>query len=170
MQAGFGLLIMDVMPIFMIIALDIIITMCFSINCSIVICSPIVCVLSREKPLVKTMTWGSIFYLIIFRSKTETPKIPCCNLFTFTLFCTFIYLLYLSLSYLILASDREEIDNPFYRVGCKYLFVYAGAIIEDLCVPPTGLIPWFLTEGNTYIYFAASPFSLQGKNQRKLKK
>ena len=26
------------------------------------------------------------------------------------------------------------------------------------------------TEGNTYLNFAASPFSLQGKNQRKLKK
>jgi hypothetical protein len=34
---------------------------------------------------------------------------------------------------------------------------------------PTGLIPWFLTEGNTYLYYAASPFPLQGKNQRKLK-
>jgi hypothetical protein len=30
-------------------------------------------------------------------------------------------------------------------------------------VPPTGLIPWFLTEGNTYLYFAASPFPLQVK-------
>ena len=33
---------MDVMPIFMIIALDIFITMRFSINCSAVICSPTV--------------------------------------------------------------------------------------------------------------------------------
>ena len=60
---------------------------------------------------------GSIFYHIIFRS--TNPKIPCCNLFTFTLFCTFTYLLYLSLSDLILASNREGIDNPFYRVGCN---------------------------------------------------
>ena len=30
-------------------------------------------------------------------------------------------------------------------------------------MPPTGLIPWFLTKGNTYLYFAASPFPLQGK-------
>ena len=41
-QAGVGLLHMDVMPIFMIIALDIIITMRFSINCLLVICSPTV--------------------------------------------------------------------------------------------------------------------------------
>ena len=38
----FGLLDMDVMPIFMIIALDIVITLRFSINCSAVICSPTV--------------------------------------------------------------------------------------------------------------------------------
>ena len=42
MQAGVGLLDMDVMPMFMIIALDVIITMHFSINCSAVICSPTV--------------------------------------------------------------------------------------------------------------------------------
>ena len=40
MQEGVGLLVTDVMPIFMIIALDIIITMRFSINCSVVICTP----------------------------------------------------------------------------------------------------------------------------------
>jgi hypothetical protein len=73
--AGFGLLVMDVMPIYMIIAFDIIITMLFSINCSIVICLPTICFLSREKPLVKTMAPGSIFYHIIFRSiKLKTQK------------------------------------------------------------------------------------------------
>ena len=39
MQNRFGLLDTDVIPIFMIISLDIIITMRFSINCSTVICS-----------------------------------------------------------------------------------------------------------------------------------
>ena len=42
MQAGVGLLDTDVMPMFMIIALDVIIIMRFSINCSAVICSPTV--------------------------------------------------------------------------------------------------------------------------------
>ena len=42
MQNRFGLLDTDVMPIFLIIALDIIITMHYSINCSAVICSPTV--------------------------------------------------------------------------------------------------------------------------------
>ena len=55
------------------------------------------------------------FYHIIFRS---------INLFTFTLFCTFTYLLYLSLSDLILASNREGIDNPFIALGASIcLFV-----------------------------------------------
>ena len=39
---GFGLLHTDVMPMFMIIALDVIIIMRFSINCSAVIFSPTV--------------------------------------------------------------------------------------------------------------------------------
>ena len=42
MQIRFGLLVTDVMPIFMIVALDIVITMHFSVNCSAVICSPTV--------------------------------------------------------------------------------------------------------------------------------
>ena len=42
MQAGVDLFNMDVMPIFMIIAVDIVITLRFSINCSTVICSPTV--------------------------------------------------------------------------------------------------------------------------------
>src|SRR3989337_2439564 len=75
MQAGVGLLVTDVMPIFIVIALDTVITMRFSINCSTVICLPTICVLSREKPLVKTMAPGSIFHHIVFRSiKPKTQK------------------------------------------------------------------------------------------------
>ena len=49
MQNRFGLLDMDVMPVFMIIALDIAITLRFSINCSAVICSPtVIFMLLRE--------------------------------------------------------------------------------------------------------------------------
>ena len=42
MKAGVGLLDMDVMPMAMIIALDIVITLHFSINCSVIICLPTV--------------------------------------------------------------------------------------------------------------------------------
>ena len=52
-----------------------IIIMRFSINCPTVICLPTVCVLSREKPLVKIMAPVSIFYHIILRStKSKTQK------------------------------------------------------------------------------------------------
>src|SRR3990170_2236501 len=87
MQAGVGLLDTDVMPIFIIIALDIVITLHFSINCSTVICSPTV--LFSFKREASSETYGprvyfSIIYFHIYKPKT--PKIPCCNLFTFILF------------------------------------------------------------------------------------
>ena len=75
MQEGVGLPVSDVMPTYMIIALDIVRTKCFTINWSTVICLPSVCSLSREKPLMKTMAHVSIFYHIIFRStKSKTQK------------------------------------------------------------------------------------------------
>ena len=74
MQNRFGLLDMDVMPICIIIALDIVITLHFSISCSTVICSPTVCFLSREKPLVKPMAPGSIFHHIFQIYKTKKTQ------------------------------------------------------------------------------------------------
>src|SRR6266496_3836752 len=84
MQNRFGLLDADMMPIFMIIALDIVITLCFSINCSAVICSPIVLfAILRE---VSSETYGPrvyfpsykfpIYYLAIFYFPIYKPKIP----------------------------------------------------------------------------------------------
>ena len=86
MKNRFGPLVTDVMPIFIIIALDIFIILRFSINCSTVICLPIVYFLSREKPVVKPMAPGSIFHHIFFQIyKLKNPKMSFCNLFTFTL-------------------------------------------------------------------------------------
>ena len=111
MQNCFGLLDTDVMPIFMIIALQIVITLRFSINCSTVICSPtVILMLSSEKPLVKHMALGSIFYHISFQS-----TFIC--IFTFPIYIIkyqkYIYLTILSLSDLTFASGLEGIDNPF---------------------------------------------------------
>jgi hypothetical protein len=58
-----GLLILDVMPIYMIIALDINMIICFFINCPTIICLPTVCYL-REKPLVNTMTFVAIYFVL----------------------------------------------------------------------------------------------------------
>ena len=96
MHAGFGLLNTDVMPIFMIIALDIVITLRFSINCSVVICSPTVLFAILREASSETYGPGSIFHHISFRSTlfaifyfpTYKPKI-------FTL--SFIYLYQISL-------------------------------------------------------------------------
>src|SRR3989337_2141454 len=68
MQNRLGLLDTDVMPIFIIIALDIVITLHFSINCSTVICSPTV--LFAFKREASSETYGPQVYFpsYIFRS------------------------------------------------------------------------------------------------------
>ena len=70
MQAGVGLLDTDVMPMFMIIALDVIIIMRFSINCSAVICSPtVIHAISREATSETSDPRVSFpYYLILFTS------------------------------------------------------------------------------------------------------
>src|SRR5215216_4499381 len=118
MQAGVGLLDTDVMPIFMIIALDIVITLRFSINYSAVICSPTVILsILREAssetygpwvyfPSYKFPSYNFSFLFIsfaIFYFPFHNPKIP--NILR--------YRLSISLSDLTFASNREGIDNPF---------------------------------------------------------
>ena len=56
------------MHIFMIIALDILITMRFTVNCSTVICSPIVIHAIMREAASETYGPGSILYHISFRS------------------------------------------------------------------------------------------------------
>ena len=68
MQNRFGLLNMDVMPMFMIIALDIVITLRFSINCLAVICSPTVLFTILREACSETYGSESIFDHISFRS------------------------------------------------------------------------------------------------------
>ena len=142
MHAGVGLLVSDVSPIYMIIALVIFITMCFSINCSTVIYLPTVCFLSREKPLVVTMAPGSIFYHIIFRSiKSKTQKYLAAIyllLFYFTLlFVLYIYLYEISL----LQVTVKGLKTPL-SCWCK-LFDCLCRYSVTCSLSPTGLIPWF---------------------------
>ena len=68
MHNRFGLLDTDVMPIFMIIALDIVITLRFSINCSVVICSPTLLFAILREASSEIYGPGSIFHHISFRS------------------------------------------------------------------------------------------------------
>ena len=136
MQAGVGLLILDVMPIYMIIVLDIVIIICFSINCPTVICLPTVAIFSREatseiygpRVYFPSYTFRSIlpiafsficfFYFQIYIIKN--PKIPCCVLFTFI--CIYQSTTILSYPYVTFWHCYPKgIDNPFNASGCKYL-------------------------------------------------
>ena len=64
MRAGVGLLVSDVMPMYMIISLNIIITMCFSINCPTIICLPIVCFLLERE--ASSETYGPQVYFLSY--------------------------------------------------------------------------------------------------------
>ena len=91
MEAAVGQLILDMVPIYMIIALDIIIIIWSFVNCPTVICSPTVCYFSWEKPLVKPTATGSsfsyicfaIYFIFTFYSDllNQNTKILCCTLF-----------------------------------------------------------------------------------------
>ena len=72
-QESVYVLVTNVMPIFMIIALDIVITLHFSINCSTVICLPTVCFLNIE---ASSETYGPRVYFpsYIFRSTNQKTQ------------------------------------------------------------------------------------------------
>ena len=100
----------------------------------------------------------------------QKPKNTSLSFIYFYFVLRFSNLLYPSLLDLILASDREGIDNPFITLGASvWLFVQVHILETCLCL----LLDWYLrsqTEGNTYLYFVASPFPVKGKTQRKLNK
>ena len=127
MENRLGLLVTDVMPIFMIIALDIIITMRFSINCSAVIYSPTVIHAILREPLVKPMAPGSILHHINFPSTSYFYRRLFCNLY-FSIYTTKIPRIFilLSLSDLTFATGREGIANPFNALVAWFLIVCAG--------------------------------------------
>ena len=110
-----------------------------------------------RKPPVKPMAPGSILHHTSFQS---------------ILFCNLTFNLYHKNTkniYLTLASGREGIDNPFIPLVAGFLFVCVGTrwLARGL------LLDWYLGSqnwGKYLCYFVASPFPLQGKNQRKLKR
>ena len=137
MQNRFDLLDTDVVPMFMIIALDIFITMHFSINCSAVICSPtVIHAIMREAtseiygPRVSFLLYCISFIIaspLLFLCSNLYNKIPK------------IFIL-LSLPDLTSASDREGIDNPFIVLVARFLIVCAGTRWLVHCL----LLDWYL--------------------------
>ena len=68
MQAGVGLLVLDVMPIYMIIALDIVIIICYSIDCPTVICLPtVILMLLREATSETYGPWVYSHHINLYR-------------------------------------------------------------------------------------------------------
>ena len=71
---------------------------------------------SQEKPLVKTMAPGSIFYHI------KILKIPCCNFILFILFCVLVIYIYQILYNLIYLNTVEGLTISL-RVGLQVFVV-----------------------------------------------
>ena len=103
-----GLLVSDVMPICMIIALDIVMALCGSINCSTVICSPTV-------------------ILAILRETSSEHYGPQGLLHTIFSALHFFTSLHFPPSDLTFANNLEGIDNPFEVLGAS-LFVFAQVL------------------------------------------
>ena len=117
MQAGVGLLVSDVMPIYMIIPRysHNYAQFCQLLNNNLFTCREYLC--SREKPLVKPMAPGSIFHHI---NLPTLSYFRCFFYFAFILLCIFITripknIILSYLSDLTLVSDRVGIDNPLSR-------------------------------------------------------
>ena len=125
MQNRFDLLDTDVMPMFMIISLDIFITMHFSINCSVVICSPTVIHAIMREATSETYGPGSLIILHLFIYIAS--RLLFYNLY-FPIYTTKIPKIFtlLSLLDLTFASDCEGIDNPFIALVARFLIVCAG--------------------------------------------
>ena len=154
------------MPMFMIIALDIVIIMLSSINCSAVICSPpVIFAILREAtsetygPWVYLLSYNLSFYFYLhLYFPIYKPKIP--KIFTLP----FIYLYQISLLQVTVKGLTTPLSRWVQVVDCLCRYSVTCAL------SPAGLIPWFSKWGKYLLYFAASPFPLQGKNQHKLKR
>ena len=159
MQAGVGLLVSNVMPIYMIIPRysHNYAQFCQLLNSNLFTHREYLC--SWEKPLVKPMAPGSIFHHI------NLPILSyfLCHFFTLHLYHKNTKNIILSyLSDLTLVSDREGIDSPFIALVARFLFVCVGA--WDLCVISYWIDTLVLKNWGKYLrYSAASPFPLQGK-------
>ena len=170
MQNRFDLLDTDVMPIFMIIAFDIFITMHFSINCSVVICSPTVihAILWEATNETYGPQVSSLLYCISFIYIAS--RLLFCNLYfpIYTREISKIFTL-LSLLDLTFASGREGIDNPFIALVARFLIVCAGIrwLVRRL------LLDWYLGSKKLreiLTLLCCITLSSSRENQRKLKR
>ena len=154
MQAGVGLWILDVMPIFMIIALDIIMIIWSSINCPTIICLPTVCYFSREKPLVKPTTPGSLSHIIclcdlfsfayIFRSIKQKIKKYLDVFYSYLFYLAFDLSIYYNLFPSVClswgAATRKGLTTPFTLRVVSSCYLCAGVVYVVLLGSSIGSI------------------------------
>ena len=166
MQAGVGLLVADVMPIYMIMPR-------YSHN------------YARFYQLLNSNLFTHRNTYAILReatSETYGPRVYFPS-YKFLIYFILQYLLsiyiikipkifilsLLSLSDLTLVSDREGIDNPFIVLVARFLFVCVGT--RDLSVVSYWIDTLVLKNWGKYLRcFATSPFPLQGKINAVLKR
>ena len=131
MQNRFGLLDTDVMPIFIIIALDIVITLHFSINCSVVICSPIVIIsILRE---ASSEIYGPRVYFTSYQFPIHIFS------FLFLLLC--------------------NLDFPFHIPKMPKILLYRLSSLSDLTLQITvkGLTTPYVTGNHGYLWDQEAP-------------
>ena len=169
MQAGVGLLVADVMPIYMIIPR-------YSHNYAqfYQLLDSNLFTHRNTYALERSHYWnlwppGLFSIILIFRQQAISIT------FYFAIFTFNIYhkntknIILSSLSNLTLVSDREGIDNPFIALVARFLFVCVGTI--DLRVASYWIDTLVLKNWGKYLrYFVASPFPLQGKTNAVLKR
>ena len=100
-----------------------------STNCPTVICLPTVCYFSREKPLVKSMTPGSILYHICFEF-----------FYLHLLFHVLSRSIYPIFHKLIYLFTMEGLTTPLTRRVASICYLCAGTVYIVLLGSPTGSI------------------------------
>ena len=123
----------------MIIAMNNVKTMHFSINCPTVICLPTVCYYYERD--ASSENYGSWVY---FNHITKTKN----ALMQFSFFYFTLQFIYLPIPNLILAiNEYKGIGDPLARVGCKYLLLCAATVDGCLRGSPIGSITLVLYWG-----------------------
>ena len=164
MQEGVGLLDTGVMPIFMIIALDIVMTLRFSINCLAVICSPtVIFAIMRE---ASSETYGPRVYFPYYILRSINQKY---QKYFAAIFFTFVLLFVLVIFYIYLYQISslqvtvKGLTTPFLRwvqvfdYLCRY--IYWGLACTSYWIDTLVLNNW----GKYLSTLLHHPFLFKGK-------
>ena len=124
MQAGVGLLVMDVMPIYMIMPrYSHSYALFYQLLDSNLFTHRNTYAILRE---ATSETYGPRVYLLSYKFPIYFILQSLLSIYIIKIRKIFILLLLLSLSELTLISDREGIDNPFIALVARFLFVCVG--------------------------------------------